>query len=456
MDCVLINPIQKLPYVDYHHNGLKIDNRMTMPLCLAYCASILEKNKFSVKIIDANFLRIENKEVVNKLDNPKTVVITTSPIDRWECPYINIIYPVELANLIKQKYPNTKIIFIGPHGSTQPDWVFSKSENIDAIIRGEPEFTLLELVKRISKNRPYENVLGITLRDRKNVDRKLIDLNKLPSPAFHLLPLEEYKTKKGWAYMLTSRGCIYKCTFCLKKMFGGDNFRYHSIKKVVDEMELLERKYGFDKVYFLDLEFSINKERAKKICKEIIRRGLTIQWACNVRWNDLDDELLTLMKQANCIKVKPGIESCSEVILKNIQKGINKEIIAEGVKLCRKHEMPFDCYGMICMPGETMETLKESIEFQATHNLEFGGGFCIPYPGTPLFEQAKQQTNNPNLTWDDLAAITGKVGTNILNKYYNINTLYRKIRSLYYKKKFGSFFYANPKFWKFIKKKIKK
>ena len=266
-DVIFINPPFEYPYATDIKQGVRLDNRNRQPLDLAYAAAVLLENGFSADIIDANILRMEFDEIIKDVEkeNPTFVVITTSPMDRWECPYLDISAPLALMARLKSEIPDTKVIATGPHGTTTPDWIFQKSSDFDVLIRGEPEYVTLDLAKFfVSGEGNLEQIKGISYRNNgnvvHNVGRELIqDLDALPFPAYHLLPMDRYLAS-GSHYNLTgrvqhsilvsTRGCPHSCTYCLRGMWGRQ-FRRRSPQKIVDEIEMIVNNYGINYFYFI-------------------------------------------------------------------------------------------------------------------------------------------------------------------------------------------------------------
>ena len=247
--------------------------------------------------------------------------------------------------------------------------------------------------------------------------------------------------------MVSSRGCPFKCTFCLKKMWG-DKYRVRSNEKVIEEIELLQSNYGVKAVYFQDLEFCVHKKRVEDFCNKLMEKNIKLAWACSARLHDIDEKLGKLMKEAGCVRIIFGLESGSQKILDNVKKGINLKIASQTIKTMNKIGMrTLICFQM-GLPGETKETLKETVRFAVKNNIEFrGGGFPISYPGTELWDG--------KLTWEEAGKMAGRFDTDILKKFTEAQ-LYRYVRLLYIKEKYSKFFFLNPSFYIDLLKKLKK
>lgn len=449
MDSVFIN-VNVGAVSDQVKTGVRLRTRNRQPLDLAYCAAVLEQNGFACRIIDALALNLSDEEVIKDCGAPY-VIINTSPIDRWECPYLCIERHAELAKKIR-KATKAKIIFIGPHGTVTPEWVFQKAD-IDAVVMGEPEYAVLDIVKEL----PYEKIDGIAFRKDNRViinrPRDTVEIDLLPFPSYHLLPMERYSDHivndiQPFTLMVGSRGCPFRCTFCMRKMWG-DECRFRSIDSILDEIKLLQKDHGIRAVYFQDLEFCFKKERVKEFCRKLINSRIQLVWACSGRLHNSDEEMYELMKEAGCIHIHFGLESGSQKILDNVKKNINLQKASETIQTLRKVGMRSGFFFQIGLPGETRETLKESIRFAVENGIEFwGGALPIPYPGTELWDG--------QLTWDQAGDMAGRIGTDILQEFTE-KQLYRYVRMLYIKERYSWLFFLNPSFYRvFMQMVLKK
>jgi anaerobic magnesium-protoporphyrin IX monomethyl ester cyclase len=447
MNVLFINVKRPLGPVNKVKKGVVLNNSISIPQDLLYPATILQKNKFKVKIIDANTKRLSDGEVVlrAKRFKPKLVIVNTTQMDRWQCPFLTINETIAIAEKITAEI-SAKVVVIGPHGSVTPEWVLEKSNAFDFVVRDEPEFTLLELAQKINSKKPFATVKGISYKKGtkivNNKRRELIhDLDKLPMPAYNLLPLKLYP----YALTFSSRGCPFKCVFCFQNMYG-PTFRANSPKRVVNEMQLLE-KLGFEKIYFQDLEFAIDNKRVFAICEEILKRKLKIKWHCNARFDDMNDEkMLAKMKEANCILINFGLETASKEVMKASNKKLSLDKVESVVTILRKIKLDFATYMLLALPGETKKSIRETVRFMVKNNIGMGGGSLpIPYPGTVLFFKAQQQGLKP--TWENIGSLAGKVNTNILHKVGGEKNLYAFVWKTFFEEKYGKTYYLKPAFW---------
>jgi len=304
---------------------------------------------------------------------------------------------------------------MGSHANYFHRQLLEQHPEVDAIIRGEFEITVRELGLALKQGLPLSGVAGITYREgsevRVNPERPFdADLDRWPYPAREVIPIEKYQTaqyqgKRG-TFMLSSRGCPYRCTFCLwpGTMVGRD-FRSRDPEAVVNEMEHLVQHYGVDDIYFDDDTMTIDRERLLRICRLIQERDLKVHWISMGRVDTVDEELLTEMRKAGCDNLYLGVESGSEEMLKRLKKGIGLDQVEKAFQMARKAGIKTQAFFMLGGPGETHETLKETIDFAVRldpDNAQFAA--AVPYPGTEMYEESLRKGYLRAQTWEDYAA----------------------------------------------------
>jgi len=335
------------------------------PLGLAWLAAVLQKNGFSdVYIIDS---------VINKYDNQKIIeLLKAQSADLIGLSFgtQNRFYAFQLAELIKENFPSVPLVAGGPHVTLTADDTLKQIQAIDMIVRGEGEFTFLELVQALERGNDLGTVNGLSYRNSQgeifhNAERTPIaDLDALPFPARELLPIKDYQQKiplsdKICTSMITSRGCPNNCIYCSTARQWGHNIRFRSPKNVVDEIEIIVNQYGLEGVGFFDDCFTVDKKRVIAICQEIINRGLKIGWWCEARANTLDPEVLAWMKRAGCEYIAMAIESGSNEVLKRIKKMITVEQGIAAAKMIHAAGIKQKIFFMHGLPGETYEDIKK-------------------------------------------------------------------------------------------------
>jgi len=387
---LLVNPPQFTRYVQ-------------PPMGLALIAAVLEREGYQVSILDANALRLQPGEVVSQVTDADVVGLTAMT------PTISAA--ISIARHLKQANPDLTIILGGAHATLLPEETLATAPEIDVIVRGEGEKTIIELLRALEGKQQLDNISDIIYRWSGEIISTSaratnVDLDSLPFLAYHLLPRRGYKPEPPhgralpFAALITSRGCPYRCSFCSKPIFG-NKFRGQSPERVVDEIVYQQRKFGIKEIAFYDDVFTLNKKRAYAIADEIIKRGLKICWTCETRVNLVDKELLRHIKQAGCYSIAYGIESASPEILNTLNKDITLEQVEESVRLSQEVGLQTIGYFMLGSPGETPETIRQTIEFAKKLKLDFAQ-FTVttPFPGTKLYELYSDGKKGDNIPWE--------------------------------------------------------
>ncbi|MBU0957473.1 MAG: B12-binding domain-containing radical SAM protein [Nanoarchaeota archaeon] len=385
-----------------------------VPLGLAYIASYLEKHNFKPEILDCmayyenikklskNNYRIglSEKEIIKKLKqfNPDIVGVSGSYTIHEKDSFA-------IADLVK-KHTKALVVFGGAHTSAIPHSVL-KNKNVDIAVIGEGELTFLDIVKNHKTKKLY-NLKGIAFRKQKSIKINPIkeyieNLDDLPFPAHHLLPMEKYlkHPQNSFANMrgptteiITSRGCPYNCIFCSIHTVWGKKWRARSAKNVVDELEHLHKKYKIKEFRFFDDNLTWKKDRIMEICNEIIQRKLKIKWDTpnGVAIATLDEEVLKKMKQAGYYKIVMGIESGSEQTLRFMRKPVMLKKAREIIKICNKLGIWTWSTFVIGFPDESIKEIQKTIDFSKNSGLNFATFYIAqPYEGTDMYDVYKKK-----------------------------------------------------------------
>ena len=362
------------------------------PLGLGYLAAVLLKNQYKVDVIDCQVLNTSYEEVKSKLAKRKPDIVgMTSTTLTYKSA-------LRIAKIAKELNPDCLTLLGGCHATFWDDKALQDCPEIDIVVRGEGEQTILELVERLETGRAFHDVLGITCRNGEKIVRTsnrphIEDLDSLPFPAHHLWPIEHLrKYGKVIFPVMTSRGCTFWCEFCTAVRMFGRRYRTRSPKNVVDELEFLQKNYGAEQFTFYDDTFTVNQARTAEICDEIIARNLKIEWDCETRVDMVSKELLQKMKNAGCFAVWYGLESGSQRLLDAIGKGISLTQVIRAFKWTKEVGLIAVVGVILGLPNETKETAWETIKFVERLNPDDVGYYiATPYPGTPMYDFVKEK-----------------------------------------------------------------
>jgi radical SAM superfamily enzyme YgiQ (UPF0313 family) len=258
---------------------------------------------------------------------------------------------------------------------------------------------------------PLAGILGLAWRHQGEIllnrDRPFFpSLDDLPMPLHHLLPLDKQRMpmiKGPFTFIVTSRGCPAGCKYCIKHVSYQNSVRLRSPQKIFEELELLA-DLGVHNVHMYADLFTVNRDQVVDLCKLIVDNGLEVHWTCNSRVDYVDEEMLHLMGKAGCYYISWGIESANEQILKRAHKGYRKEQAYES--LTWAHEAGINNWGyfIVGLPGETEETILETIAYSKTLPLDIAlFHIAAPYPGTPFFyEVVENNWFRPGTNWEEV------------------------------------------------------
>jgi anaerobic magnesium-protoporphyrin IX monomethyl ester cyclase len=383
MKITLVNP----PYPPSVHSHPPF-----IPLGIAYLGAVAEKEGHEVTVIDCQAEKLTYEAFRNRIEQtPSDVIGATATTLLYKSA-------MQLITIAKQVHPHAVTILGGSHGTFWDENALNEYPSLDIVVRREGETAFIELLNKLQTKTSFNNVLGITFRNKEgkiisNPDRPFLeDLDALPFPAHHLLPLDALKRMGKVLFpLITSRGCVYWCDFCSTVRMFGRGYRMRSPKNVVDEMEMIHNKYGVNQVTFYDDAFTVNRERVMKICEELHARKLDLIWDCGTRVDMVDRELLKTMHDAGCIAVWLGVESGSEAILDAMNKRIKLDQTRLAYKTAHEVGLMTIANAVLGFPGETEQTARETINFIKELNPDDVGFYvATPYPGTPMYEQVKK------------------------------------------------------------------
>jgi radical SAM superfamily enzyme YgiQ (UPF0313 family) len=372
---------------------------VTPPLGLGYLASAVRQHGHDVAILDLAKERLDPERGAKAVRRLQPELVGVSILSTAYLP------ARELVAAIRREIPDVPLVVGGPHVTALPDDAL-EDLGVSFGMVGEAELVFPLLVDRLSADESLDDIPGFCRRVEGRIrcsDRSdfLKDLDSLPFPAWDLmdprtypdLPHQLLHKKFPVAPVMTSRGCPFDCTFCASTTLWGRGWRTRSPENVVDEIELLVKDYGVREIHFEDDNFTLKASHAAAVCEEILRRGLDIVWCTpnGVRVDSLNDELLELMRRSGCYGLGFGIESGSQKVLDHNNKKLNLAEVSDSIDMVKRHGIETHGFFIIGLPGETEETIKETIRFARRTALDRANfALLAPLPGSDVFREYVQ------------------------------------------------------------------
>ncbi|MBL7197813.1 MAG: radical SAM protein [Candidatus Omnitrophica bacterium] len=367
-------------------------------LTLKYMEALLRKRKDTdVQLIDCYIRKYSIDHLVQVLQKgtPDIIVVDINFYEYSTC--------TRLLKRLKE-HLSTLVIAVGSDPTIRFSDYFEDSDLFQIVLPGEVEEELLCVLDALNKGDPID-VIRERYRERFERDGPVIvnDLACLPFPAYDEYEREKYRfvyplrmrRRVKWGYILSSRGCPYKCRFCspaIRKTYGRD-FRARTASNIVDEIEHLMRNYNVNVISFEDDNFTTDRLHVEGVCNEILHRDIKIKWIVHARVDNVDFSLLALMKKAGCELLRFGIESGSPKIIRLIQKTNRRDWNSKAIQAfrdARKLQIGTLALFMLGIPTETEEDIKESFSLLNSLNPDFIQiHFFTPYLGSDFYEEFK-------------------------------------------------------------------
>lgn len=414
-------------------------------------AAILEKAGYRVRYVEST---------IKKWDRRRFLAFLKEDLSDVYCFYsVNLSQKTDIHALrdIRETRSSIPVIFFGPAPSGRPA-EFVVDENV-YVVRGEPEYTILDLVKALEAGSNIEGIRSVSFRSNGkiagNMQREPIeDLDMLPFPARHLLEERDvyYNPKLGkrpFTAVCTSRGCSYRCIYCVPSSLSFSReleYKYHSGKKppvrkrspenIIEEFKLLKSQ-GYKAVNIQDDQFVWGEERTVKICEGI--KNLGIVWGCSARSDHLNETIVKAMALAHCKFIDLGVESFNQEILDYIKKDIDVAKNEEAITLVKKYGISAKINIMFgASPRETRATMQKNMEEvkrlrvnQVMYNI------ANPFPGTEFYQIAKE---NGFFVHGDYRPVNVAKEANIMYPHLSKQDLERAVRHANIK------FFLTPRF----------
>jgi radical SAM superfamily enzyme YgiQ (UPF0313 family) len=384
---------------------------------LAYVAAYLRQHGADVQVLDCKAQDLDQAGAAGRIAQIQPDFVGIGPFTE------EIHEAYRVCQAAKRINPRIVTVFGGPHASALPERTLRECPDLDVVVCGEGEATMLDLVNGVDA----AHVKGAACRRDGQVvvngpREQIEDVDSLPYPAWDLFPLDAYrgiltlhlreKINRPALELpiLSARGCPYRCNFCYKT-YGG--LRNRDPIKIVDELEYDMGTFGASEFFFVEGTFAADRRQGLQICDEIVRRGLAsrIRWIVETRVNVVSEELLARMKEAGCRQVEFGVETGDEEILRQTQKGTTLEQVRQAVSLAKKAGLKVGCYFIIGHPNETRESIGRTYRFARELDPDLMNvGIMIPYPGTQVRALAEQGHGGYRLLCDDWSEYTKQRG----------------------------------------------
>jgi anaerobic magnesium-protoporphyrin IX monomethyl ester cyclase len=408
----------------------RIDINPLPPLGLAYLGAVLEGIGIEVKIVDCLIegwdkrcdvsagtiqIGLSDGDIEKIVRDFKPDIVGVNNLFTKQRQQAHKIYAIA-----KKIEAGTVTVAGGAHPSVMPELVLS-DPNVDFVVLGEGERTMVDLVRVIEGSKPVATLDGVGYREKGLIKilpkiNFIDDLDSLPFPARHLLSMEKYfglpsshgdRRKKRFSPIITSRGCPAHCTFCSAYAVWGRKFRARSPENVLSEIKHIRNTYGIEEIMFEDDNLTLNPQRAGAIFDGMIREKFKIGWDTPngiAAWT-LSEDLIDKMKKSGCTSINFAIESGNQHVLDDIiKKPLNLEKVKPLVKYAQKAGLKVGIFLVIGMPHETKEQIGDSFRFAAQLGIYTPHiSIATPYPGSELYDYCvKNKCLRPDFSLDDL------------------------------------------------------
>jgi radical SAM superfamily enzyme YgiQ (UPF0313 family) len=364
------------------------------PLGMLYIAGILMREGIEVSILDQVIKNVSIDQSIQwvKKENPDIVGFSVCGCYAREA--------FKVAGIVKKEMPDSTVVLGNYHATFNAERILKKYSSIDIIVRGEGEYTSLDLVKCLEKRHHLKEVDGITFRNNEEIvstpDRPLIkNIDELPFPDRSLMNAEytsliygvRVATKK-FTTVVSSRGCPFQCTFCCCRKFARGVWRPRSVDNIMDELEYLKSE-GYEQFLFVDDNFTLNTKRVVNLCQRMRKEKLNMEWWCDSRVDHVSYDMFQEMVKAGCRILYFGIESANQRILDYYKKGTTPEQSRSAVNKARKAGMDVIVGSFIVgAPDETRREIQTTLKFAHELNIDVPQlNVLWSEPGTDIWKE---------------------------------------------------------------------
>jgi anaerobic magnesium-protoporphyrin IX monomethyl ester cyclase len=371
-----------------HREGAKDPFTSLLPVGLLSLDAVARKAGHQVTL--ANLSQLDWKKVRQLLKKLRPDVVGISQFTH------NRTDSLELARVAKELNPRCFVVLGGPHATHAWQEFLSGHREVDAVVLGEGEATLVDLLNTVEKQAPLSTVAGIAYHGPTGpvstpARPAIADLDALPVPGAQTGESVGVDYRRQLEFIITSRGCPANCLFCSSPLFWGRGVRFRSPRSVVDEIQMLKERYGLIYFSFRDDTFTADRKRVLEICRLLQERRLHILWNCQSRVNAVDEEMLIAMKRTGCECIQFGVESGSPEMLKALGKRILPVDVERAAAAVRRVGINLSVYLITGIPGEADADLQQTVRLIEKIRPQDGQvSPLVYYPGTQLFSRAVQ------------------------------------------------------------------
>ncbi|HPQ68366.1 MAG TPA: radical SAM protein [bacterium] len=341
------------------------------PLGIATLAGCLDRAGYPVELFDANVHANDEQFITRNLEENRFDHVGIS------ANYFSAESALELAAIVRRRHPETLITLGGPVGLLNPARFADYTQAVDLIVHGEGEETIVDILRALEDGTTLQNIAGTTFVRGGVVERgparKPLEMDSLPRPMLEKLPLNRYRLHPPFGvfppgqYIESARGCPYGCSFCTLPR----EIRFRSPDLVVNDIADLIRRYRVREIHFVDPTFTFDRDRVIEISRGIKRLNAKLHWTCKTRCDMVDPEMLAEMAASGCYTISYGIETASQPILDFYNKEITVEEIGRGLDATRQAGIRILAYMLIGSPGETEETVRETMAMMRRYKPDF-------------------------------------------------------------------------------------
>ena len=436
------------------------------PIGLAYVAAYLEREGYSVRIMDMAVTDVDDRALKSEIMRtaPRLVGISFMTNQFREA--------VRISNIVKEVDRNITVAAGGPHVSALPGEILALGQ-VDIAVIGEGEETMAEVMGVLlnSKSGGLGSIRGVAYKkDGKvniNAPRGPVrDPDSLPFPAWHLLPLDGYSVPctggdaaEHVYAVISSRGCPNNCVFCDSHTVFGKRFRGRTARNIFDELLYLNRNFRASQFDFVDDTVTADKNRMLELCRLILEGGHRFKWMCNSRANTVDPEMLGIMKKAGCVRIEFGVESGDERVLRLMKKGVTIEEIKDAHRFAREAGLGIGSFVMVGNMGEDIASVEKTNRLlRELETDDVYVSIATPFPGTELYGIARENGWLRTADWSEYVTAptyfpgyspvmkTDKMGgREILKAFFY---LYSQFAGKKFRTRYGKTFFLNGRFYR--------